>query len=149
MGNICRSPTAEGFFRHHLNNSKLKNDIDTDSAGTHSYHIGHHPDSRAIAEANGFDVDISALRARKIQSVDFEQFDLILGMDHHNLSLIDELKPFNSHAETGLMMGYDPDAGFEEVPDPYYGTQRDFKLMCKLLEKATKNLLTQLEASGI
>jgi protein-tyrosine phosphatase len=149
MGNICRSPSAEGFFLHHLTNSRLRNVIETDSAGTHSYHIGHPPDTRAISEAKSFGVDISDLRARKVRITDFSDFDLILGMDHHNLGLIDNMKPMDSGAETGLMMEYDPEAGYEEVPDPYYGAQRDFRLMCELLDKATHKLLTRLEASDI
>ena len=146
MGNICRSPTAEGFFRYHLANSTLSEQIQADSAGTHSYHIGHSPDSRAITAAAGFDVDISHLRARKIQSDDFHEFDLILAMDHHNLELITELQPHGSRAKTQLMLDYLPSQGLQEVPDPYYGSQADFNLMCDLLDQACTGLLTHLES---
>ena len=146
MGNICRSPSAEGFFSHHLSKSGIRDRVGTDSAGTHSYHLGYPPDSRAIAEAGRFGVDISALRARRIKDSDFEQFDLILGMDHHNLSIIDAMRPEKSRADTGLMMDYEPASGLEEVPDPYYGSQQDFKLMCDLLNEATRNLLVHLES---
>jgi len=146
MGNICRSPSAEGFFSHHLAGSGIRDRVGTDSAGTHSYHLGYPPDSRAIAEAGRFGVDISSLRARKINNGDFERFDLILGMDDHNLSIIDAMRDEGARAQTGLMMDYAPTAGFEEVPDPYYGSQKDFTLMCELLDDATKNLLVHLEA---
>jgi protein-tyrosine phosphatase len=146
MGNICRSPSAEGFFCHHLKNSSISAEVSTDSVGTHSYHIGHAPDSRAIKEAELFGVDISGLRARKISIEDFEHFDLILAMDRHNLSLIEQLKPSHSRAKLALMMEYAPTEGREEVPDPYYGSQADFTLMCNLLDLATRNLLHRLES---
>lgn len=145
MGNICRSPSAEGFFRHHLGNSRISELVTADSAGTHSYHVGYPPDSRAIAEAGRSGVDISTLRARKIRIDDFEEFDLILAMDHHNLSLIEQLRPDSAKARTALMMEYAPTEGVNEVPDPYYGSQQDFTLMCKLLDRATRNLLVELE----
>ena len=145
MGNICRSPSAEGFFSHHLDKSSISDRVSTDSAGTHSYHIGNSPDSRAISEAGRFGVDISALRARKISVMDFDQFDLILAMDKHNLRLIKQLQPARSRAKLALMMEYAPSEGVEEVPDPYYGSQVDFTLMCDLLDLATKNLLRRLE----
>jgi protein-tyrosine phosphatase len=124
MGNICRSPSAEGFFTHHLQKS----------------------DSRAIAEAAGFGVDISALRARRVTETDFAHFDLILGMDQHNLQLLNRMQPTQSRAKTGLMMDYAPEAGYQEVPDPYYGTHADFRLMCELLDRATQELVRQLES---
>ena len=145
MGNICRSPTAEGFFLHKLAQSKL--DINTDSAGTHEYHIGYPPDERAIHESSMFGVDISALRARKLVPADFTRFDLILGMDRNNLRMINQMRPAGATAKIGLMMDYAPELGIPEVPDPYYGSQEDFSLMCKLLNVATANLLAQLEAT--
>lgn len=145
MGNICRSPTAEGFFRHHLAHSGLAGQVLADSAGTHSYHIGHSPDSRAVIEAAAFGVDISGLRARKIQQEDFHQFDLILAMDHHNLGLINQLQPGKSRAHTDLMLDYPSVKHGSEVPDPYYGCQDDFKQMCQLLDTACKRLVAQLE----
>ena len=146
MGNICRSPSAEGFFLHHLKDSKLQDTVGADSAGTHSYHLGYPPDSRAIAEASRFGVDIADLRARKVLADDFNRFDLILGMDEHNLQLIDQMDTGNSRAATGLMMNYAPDTGYREVPDPYYGSQSDFTLMCELLDKATRALVSHIES---
>jgi protein-tyrosine phosphatase len=144
MGNICRSPAAEGFFKHHLQKSTIATQVATDSAATHAYHLGNPPDPRAVAEAGHFGVDISQLRARKITQADFAQFDLILGMDQHNLAMIEQMQPGRSRAQTGLMMDYAAQAGYEEVPDPYYGTQKDFTLMCELLDQATRNLTEKL-----
>ena len=149
MGNICRSPSAEGFFRHHLQKSGSTKLAGTDSAGTHSYHLGYPPDPRAVLEAGNFGVDISQLRARKIRQDDFDQFDLILGMDQHNLDLIEQMRPGHAQTRTGLMMKFAADTGYDEVPDPYYGTQKDFALMCKLLDQATRNLVMKLGSSGI
>ena len=146
MGNICRSPSAEGFFKHHLASSGIAALVATDSAGTHSYHLGYPPDPRAVSEAGNFGVDISALRARKIVPADFGQFDLILGMDHQNLALIEQMQPGQSRARSALIMDYATGTSYEEVPDPYYGTQKDFTLMCELLTEATRNLLSELES---
>ncbi len=146
MGNICRSPSAEGFFRHHLDKSTIAGQVRADSAGTHSYHLGCAPDPRAITEADRFGVDISHLRARKVQASDFEAFDLALAMDRHNLMLMEQMRPAQARADTGLMIDYVPGSGLDEVPDPYYGSQRDFRLMCELLDQATRNLVQQLES---
>ena len=146
MGNICRSPCAQGFFRHHLDRSPIGARVSTDSAGTHSYHLGCSPDPRAITEAGRFGIDISHLRARKIQAADFEVFELALAMDPHNLMLMEQLRPERARADTGLMIDYVPSSGLDEVPDPYYGSQADFALMCELLDQATRNLVLQLES---
>jgi protein-tyrosine phosphatase len=144
MGNICRSPSAEGFFRWQLARAGLLETFEVDSAGTHSYHIGHPPDDRAIREAATFGVDIAGLRARKIAVQDFERFDHIIGMDRHNLGILQRLAPPAPRASLSLMMQYAPESAFDEVPDPYYGSQRDFSLMCQLLEDATAGLLEAL-----
>lgn len=145
MGNICRSPTAEGFFAHHLARSSLAGKVEVDSAGTHSYHLGNPPDARAIREAANHGVDISGLRARKLKADDFERYDLIIAMDQVNLDGIEGVAPTQARAEVRLMMSYDPEAGYAEVPDPYYGEQDDFTLMCGLLDSATRKLVAELE----
>jgi protein-tyrosine phosphatase len=145
MGNICRSPSAEGFLRQRLSESDLGPHVGTDSAATHSYHIGRPPDSRAISEAEQFGVDISDLRARKIVPDDFRRFDLIISMDHHNEVLVRSMEPVDSNASCRLMMEYAPEPGLPEVPDPYYGSQSDFTYMCELLDQATRGLLADLE----
>lgn len=148
MGNICRSPTAEGIFRHRAARAGLADRLRTDSAGTHSYHIGSLPDDRAVAAAAARGVDITGLRARRIKAADFREFDLVLAMDDHNMALLEELRATEGQgtAELRLMMSYSPRfANLREVPDPYYGGRRDFEHMCDLLEEACDGLLGQLQ----
>ncbi len=151
MGNICRSPSAEGFFRKHLLVSPLRDLVRVDSAGTHSYHIGDPPDSRAISEAARYGVDLGSLRARQIRHEDLHTHDLILAMDRGNLSILQRMagnsdKPRHL-ARLRLMMEYSPQySSLPEVPDPYFGGRGDFAYMCELLDEATQNLLEVLTA---
>lgn len=145
MGNICRSPSAEGFFINALQQSEYADQVSTDSAGTHGYHVGHAPDPRAVATASEFDVDISQLRARKVSVSDFEDFDLIIAMDQSNYADLQRIRPENSRASLKRMMQYHPEARPEEVPDPYYGGMDGFTYMCKLLDSATRGLLKSVE----
>ena len=145
MGNICRSPSAEGFFSSCLQSSDYRGQVPIDSAGTHSYHVGHSPDSRAIETAASFNVDISNLRARKVSASDFHHYDLIIAMDRSNLEDLQRIQPHDSKAQLKLMMQYHPDGHPDEVPDPYYGGMDGFNYMCKLLESASEGLLRDLE----
>ena len=145
MGNICRSPSAEGFFIHALQNSKVRDRVSTDSAGTHGYHVGHPPDSRAVSTALNFDVDIGQLRARKVSASDFNDYDLIIAMDRSNFEDLQVIQPADSKASLKMMMQYHPEARPDEVPDPYYGGMEGFTYMCNLLESATQGLLTEIE----
>jgi protein-tyrosine phosphatase len=145
MGNICRSPTAEGFFRHHLERSALAGAIGVDSAGTHEYHLGNAPDPRAVEAASCFGVDISKLRARRVTGADFHDFDRIVAMDQQNLHALQRLSPGGGGVEPELMMAHAPRLHINEVPDPYYGGPRDFQHMCELLDEATRGLLQSLE----
>ncbi|MDH4018274.1 MAG: low molecular weight phosphotyrosine protein phosphatase [Xanthomonadales bacterium] len=145
MGNICRSPSAEGFFIRALQDSKIRGQVSTDSAGTHSYHVGHPPDSRAVSTALDFDVDISQLRARKVDASDFNRYDLIIAMDRSNFEDLQRIQPAGSKADLQMMMQYHPEARPDEVPDPYYGGMDGFTYMCKLLESATRGLLNDIE----
>ena len=145
MGNICRSPTAEGFFINALAASEYGNQVSTDSAGTHGYHVGHRPDSRAVETASNFGVDISQLRARKVSVSDFDDYDLIIAMDHNNFEDLQQIRPAGSKAELKMMMHYHPEAQPEEVPDPYYGGMDGFNYMCELLDSATQGLLKDVE----
>lgn len=143
MGNICRSPTAEGYFRHHLAQSDLAHRIVTDSAGTHGYHVGNPPDARAMAAAARRGVDLSDLRARRVRPEDFETFDLLLAMDEDNLRHLRAMDPGGGRVE--LMLRYStryPDV--RAVPDPYYGGEDGFEFMCDLLDDATAGLLAHL-----
>lgn len=145
MGNICRSPSAEGFFVTALQSSKHGKRVSTDSAGTHSYHVGHAPDPRAVSTALDFGVDISHLRARKVSASDFDRFDLIIAMDGSNFSDLQRIQPDGSKASLKMMMDFHPEAHPGDVPDPYYGGQEGFTYMCKLLDSATRGLLKEIE----
>jgi len=145
MGNICRSPSAEGFFATALQKSDYRDQVSIDSAGTHGYHIGHAPDSRAVETASSFGVDIGHLRARKVSASDFDNYDLIIAMDHDNLKDLLRIQPAGSKASLKMMMQYHPEAHTTEVPDPYYGGMDGFNYMCTLLESATQGLLKEVE----
>jgi len=145
MGNICRSPSAEGFFARALQQSVCKDRVSIDSAGTHSYHIGHAPDQRAVDTASTFGVDISRLRARKVRVDDFHNYDLIIAMDRSNYSDLQLIQPPGSAADLKMMMKYHPQGRPEEVPDPYYGGIDGFTYMCELLDSATAGLLKDVE----
>lgn len=148
MGNICRSPTAEGVFRRmvdeHVRQRAHLPPLEIDSAGTHDYHIGEAPDRRAIAAAARRGVDLSELRARRVDDRDFERFDLILAMDRENLSLLQQRAPREFHSRIRLMLDYAPDAYTREVPDPYYGGAKGFEEVLDLLEQAARGLLTEV-----
>lgn len=146
MGNICRSPSAEGFFRHHATRQGLDHHFQIDSAGTHNYHVGHAPDERAIAEAATRDIDIHDLRARRVEKKDFHRFDYIIAMDRRNLDILQDMAPSSSRARLGLMMDHSPGGRDSEVPDPYYGGPDDFSHMCELLDEATRGLLATLSS---
>lgn len=147
MGNICRSPSAEGFFARALNGSPYKDRISIDSAGTHGYHIGQPPDSRAVETAQRCGVDISGFRARKVRAEDFDDFDLIVAMDQDNLADLRARQPEGSRARLVAMMDYHPQRQPGEVPDPYYGGMSGFSYMCELLDAATRGLLEEIEGS--
>lgn len=145
MGNICRSPSAEGFFINALQASDYREQVSTDSAGTHGYHIGHSPDARAVSTASGFGVDISRLRARKVKVSDFNNFEMIIAMDRDNFEDLQRIRPAGSKADLKMMMEYHPEGLPKEVPDPYYGGMDGFNYMCELLDSATRGLLTDIE----
>jgi protein-tyrosine phosphatase len=146
MGNICRSPSAEGFFTTALQKSDFKDRVSVDSAGTHGYHIGHAPDSRAVDTASGFGVDISHLRARKVCTSDFHNYDIIVAMDRSNLGDLKHIQPADSTATLKMMLEYHPGTRPDEVPDPYYGGMDGFTHMCELLQSATEGMLEDVEA---
>lgn len=149
MGNICRSPAAEGFFERHLKGSRYKDQLSIDSAATHSYHIGSAPDPRAIQTGAQYDVHIGQLRVRKVTTADFHDFDLIIAMDHNNIADLQAVRPADASAEIKLMMEYHPEYAAQgqsdEVPDPYYGDIDGFIYMYDLLELATAGLLKHVE----
>lgn len=124
LGNICRSPLAEGAGRAAF--AKAGIDATIDSAGTGDWHIGHPPDARAQAEARRRGVDISALRGRQLRRADFYDFDLILAADATNLRDARALRPADATADLKLMLDLLPGRGGEGVADPYYGEDDGF-----------------------
>lgn len=144
MGNICRSPTAEGVMRARLKAAGL--DVEVDSAGTHGYHIGAPPDERSQEHAALRGYDLSPLRARKLVAEDFSRFDLVLGMDDDNLAHASRLCPPAKRHRLKLLMSYAPQAGKREVPDPYYGGAAGFDEVLDLVEAACDGLLQTLRS---
>lgn len=144
MGNICRSPTAEGVFRRLLVERRVDASIEVDSAGTHDYHVGEPPDPRAIEAARRRGIDLSGLRARMVDASDAERFDLILAMDEQNLLELQRRFDRAQHHRLALMMSYAPDAGRRAVPDPYYGGSQGFEEVLDLLEQAADGLLRDI-----
>ena len=144
LGNICRSPTAEGVFRHLAREAGLEGRIRIDSAGTGGYHVGAPPDARAMAAAQSRGYDLAAIRARKVAPEDFEQFDLILAMDEDNLVHLRGIAPQSSRARLGLLLDYAPGRPEREVPDPYYGGRNGFDQVLDLVNEACAGLLDEL-----
>jgi protein-tyrosine phosphatase len=144
MGNICRSPTAEGVVSNIIVNNRLEELIKVDSAGTHGYHIDEPPDRRTREAALRRGVDLSGLRARKVVPEDFERFDLLLAMDRDNLALLKRGARPEHQAKLGLFMRYASRFEAEEVPDPYYGGEEGFELVLDMAEDAGQGLIEAL-----
>lgn len=140
-GNICRSPTAEGVFRHMVEKAGLGQHITADSAGTHGYHIGDPPDPRSCAAAAARGFDLSALRARKVTARDFQDFDLILAMDRSHFAHLEAMRPKGARADLKLYLDFHPDSRTKDVPDPYYGGPEGFAQVLDMIEAASKKLL--------
>jgi len=146
MGNICRSPLAEGIFSHLVTQAGLTGHFTIDSAGTGGWHEGDSPDQRSIATAKSHGIDISGQRARRIQSRDFKDFDLILAMDRENLAALGGSAP--DEAEIRLFGDAALGTG-EDIPDPYYGGPEGFKLVyTRLLAGCSKLLETLVERAS-
>jgi low molecular weight protein-tyrosine phosphatase len=145
MGNICRSPTAEGVFRHAVASAGLEQKILVDSAGTHGYHLGHPPDRRAQLAATQRGYDLANLRARQVTGQDFVESDYILAMDLDNLSELRRLAPAQHHGKLSLFMEYGRARPGEEVPDPYYGGAQGFELVLDMAEDAAAGLLQHIK----
>jgi len=141
MGNICRSPTAEGVFRHVVKARNLQDVIKIDSAGTHAYHIGESPDSRSQATAKSRGVDLSAQRARKVEVDDFERFDYVIAMDCSNYENLKDLATVEQQERLYLFMDFTSAWDNAEVPDPYYGGGDGFKNVFDMVQSASEGLL--------
>jgi protein-tyrosine phosphatase len=144
LGNICRSPTAEAVLRDLVTREAPDLSVEIDSAGIGDWHIGEPPDQRALAAARRRGLDMSRLRARQIASEDFARFDFILAMDRANLSDLRRRAPTQYRERVRLFLEFAPDAGVDEVPDPYYGGAAGFEEVLDLAEQAARGLLSHI-----
>ena len=144
LGNICRSPTAEGVLRALAAREAPELALEVDSAGTAGYHAGEPPDLRARQAAARRGYDLGALRARIVEPGDFERFDLILAMDRENLRVLRRRAPAQSRERLRLFLEFAPDGAASDVPDPYYGGPNGFEEVLDLVEAASRGLLAHL-----
>ncbi len=144
MGNICRSPTAEGVFSHLVAEKGLQDRVFIDSAGTTSYHIGEPPDRRATKAAMARGIDLSKQRSRVVALHDFDDFDMVLAMDNTNLANLLKQRDDDSKAVVDLLLNYGVSQGVKEVPDPYYGGSNGFEYVIDLIQNASEGLLDHI-----
>lgn len=144
LGNICRSPTAEGVLRHQLTEAGLAEVIEVASAGTGDWHVGNPPDSRTRRAAQLRGYDLSAQRAQQVSVEDFHRYDLILAMDKSNLSSLQAMRPGHASAELDLFLRR-YEGMLDEVPDPYYGGEQGFEHVLDLIEAACRGLVIELK----
>jgi protein-tyrosine phosphatase len=144
MGNICRSPTAQGVFSRLVAETGLSDAIQADSAGTHAYHVGEPPDSRASAAALRRGVDLSEQRARRVGAGDFELFDYVLAMDSSNYEALAEVCLPEYRDKLHLFLDFAPELAGRDVPDPYYGGATGFERVLDLIEAAASGLLADI-----
>nr|WP_106205258.1 low molecular weight protein-tyrosine-phosphatase [Aliiruegeria haliotis] len=140
LGNICRSPTADGVFRAMARQRGVQ--VQVDSAGTGAWHVGNPPDRRMQASARAAGYDLSDLRARQFQPADFDRFDLLLAMDAQNLRDMERQRPVGNETPARLFLDYGTGA-MSDVPDPYY--EDNFDDVLALIEETSERLLTALE----
>ena len=144
MGNICRSPTAEGVFRDLVASAGLDAAIRIDSAGTHAYHVGAAPDQRAQAASRGRGYDLSCLIGRQVAAADFETFDYVLAMDSDNLGNLARICPDEHAGKLQLFLDYSARYRGQEVPDPYYGGDAGFARVLDMIEDGAQGLLAHI-----
>jgi len=144
MGNICRSPTAQGVFERLVEEYALSGQVTADSAGTHAYHTGEAPDARATAAALRRGVNLAGQRARRVSSEDFGEFDYIVAMDDANYADLAGLCGGEYRSRLHRFMDFAPTSGIREVPDPYYGGATGFERVLDLIEAAAAGLLADI-----
>jgi protein-tyrosine phosphatase len=144
MGNICRSPTAEGVFRARVERAGLRDRLLIESAGIGDWHVGQPPDERAIAHGRRRGYDLGPLRARQVRPEDFARFEWILAMDRRNLRDLGLLRPADFQGHLGLFLDFAPVLGVREVPDPYFGGADGFEKVLELTERASAALLARI-----
>lgn len=148
LGNICRSPTAEGVMRHQVAAAGLDGAIEIDSAGTGDWHVGEAPDAREQQAARARGYDLSALRARQIGDADFERFDLVLAMDGANLAALRKRCPPQYRGKVRLLMEFAGDGSAGDIADPYFGGARGFEQVLDQCEAACRGLLDSLRETA-
>jgi protein-tyrosine phosphatase len=146
MGNICRSPTAEGVLRHQVEQAGLADRVRIDSAGTHDYHVGSPPDRRSRHHAGLRGYDLGSLRARQVEREDFVRFDLVCAMDWDNFERLEQACPPAQRHKLKRLMEFAPAGLGEEVADPYYGGAEGFETVLDHVEAACAGLLKHIEA---
>jgi protein-tyrosine phosphatase len=144
LGNICRSPAAQGILEKVASDNKLI--LELDSAGTAAYHVGNPPDSRSIAALKKVDINIGQQKARQVIQADFDEFDWILAMDKENLANLKRIQPEHSRAKLVMFGEFQPSASFGEVADPYYGGDEGFTLMREHLTRISDAFVLHLNS---
>ena len=144
LGNICRSPVAEGCFRHLVREQGVEHLVEIASAGTAAWHVGNPPDGRSTETAAQRGIDISQQRANKVKAADFEFFDYLLAMDGENLMNLMRMAPQEHSHKVKLFLDFAPDQPEREVPDPYYGGDQGFEHVLDLVQAASRGLLDEI-----
>ena len=147
MGNICRSPTAEGVFSKLVEERGLEDRVRVDSAGTHAYHVGEPPDARSARAATERGIDLSHQRARRVTVQDFHQFDYVLAMDSDNFNHLAAMCPEGHEFKLRLFLSFAPHLEIRDVPLPYYGGATGFERVLDMVEEAARGLLEDVEAN--
>lgn len=145
LGNICRSPTAEGIFQHLINDRGLEAYFEVDSAGTSAYHIGESANSKSQRTANKYGITLHS-KARQFEPFDLDYFDLILAMDNENLNNVHHMADEDHSHKIGRMRDFDPNPGDGQVPDPYYGGTQGFENVFNIVKRSCEQLLDELES---
>lgn len=143
LGNICRSPTAEGIFQHLIDEAELSSFFEIDSAGTSAYHIGESANSKSQHTANKHGITLHS-KARQFNASDLEDFDLVLAMDNENFNNVRQMANEHHQPKVGRMRDFDPDPGNREVPDPYYGGPEGFENVFQIVKRSCQQLLDEL-----
>ncbi|MEE4245938.1 MAG: low molecular weight protein-tyrosine-phosphatase [Kangiellaceae bacterium] len=144
LGNICRSPTAEGVFRQLIEQRRLAHRFDIDSAGTSAYHVGEQPDKRAMEAARKRQIELSTIRSRALTRDDFSKYDYLIAMDRNNYKDMQAMTEQDFRSKVHLFLDF-ANVDESDVPDPYYGGPDGFEHVLNLVEQASRGLLAHIE----
>lgn len=145
LGNICRSPVAEGVFRKKIEDAGYTDNLTIDSAGTAAWHVGKSPDDRMTSAAHSRGYDLSPLRARQVTEKDFENYDFLVAMDDENYDGLMDIRPEAPRGKIVMFLDYAKDISEKEVPDPYFGGDEGFHHVIDLVENAADGLIESLK----